>query len=527
MAFAAPPTFTISGQVTAPDGKLASGVKVQLVKVGEVMGMPFPGGSKEQSTDSTARYSFEGLLRGNYYLLAERRDSAVFWRAEQNLTLEKSTQVPLALRPFCAVEITVGDEKDRPQKDARVRLVGPVDVGATTDGSGVARFHDPVPAGAYTMRASVPGRRFALMERKLELGAPEVKMALQLKPVAQLSGRFVDEHGQPARDVEYTFGSRFTATSGDGLFEIPVDEPGERAAFVFGGGKWQFERRELAPGTAPGSLGEVRVRAALPLPIKVTGPDGKPAKGAGVGTHLSCTKGPCTPDPRHTNTLGDGVAWIEAYDGREGEITVALDGAELQTVKLPAGSTRLEVKLETKKPPPAKDTNLSVTLLDGKGKPVNGAVNLDGSLQVVDASGVFETTTSAGTHTLFAVGGNVGYWSQQLIEVTPKKPLAIKVVFPSDTHTLKIRAPWAIFAALAAQDPIIPWMPERWAKMRLPTNFMGQDGFLTAFESKGVFSFSPSGVGPHTVILVDRDQQPHVKTFTAPDKDFEISFDQP
>lgn len=527
MAIAAPPAFTISGQVTAPDGKLATGVKVQLVRVGEVMGMPFPGGSKEQSTDSTARYSFEGLLRGNYYLLAERRDSHVFWRAEQNLTVEKSTQVSLALRPFCSVEITVGDEKDRPQKDARVRLVGPVDVGVTTDGSGVARFHDPVPAGSYTLRVAVPGRRFALMERKLELSAPETKMTLQLKPVALLAGRFVDEHGQPARDVGYTFGSSFTATSADGLFEIPVDNPSDRAAFVFGGGKWQFERRELAGGTAPGSLGEVRVRAALPLPVKVIGPDGKPGKGAGIGTHLTCNKGPCTPEPRHTNTDRDGVAWIEAYDGRDGEITVSLEGAELQTVKLPAGSTRLEVKLEPKKPPPPKDTHLSVTLLDAKGQPVFGAVNLDGSLSVVDASGVFETTTSAGTHTLNVAGGNIGYWSQQLIEVAAKKPLAIKVIFPSGTHTLKIRAPWATFAALSAQEQIVSWMPERWAKMRLPTNFMGQDGFLTAFPSDGVFSFSPSGVGPHTVILVDRDQQPHLKTFTVPDKDFEISFDSP
>lgn len=223
-------TFALEGQVLDEEDHAVAGAVVR------ISSSP----PRTATTNATGEFRFDKLLGRTYSLTARAGD-----KLGGPVSAKGSSPDPVVirLRQATTLEVTVSDARSKkPIAGARVMLLDEEEAEETTGADGVARF--PV-AGGWT-RVAATAKGYAPNQGTTRVGRGErsARLTLTLQGGAALSGRVLDEQGQPvagarvwpvdaANAWQQGAGDRLAVTSGtDGAFSIPVVAAGSWILFA-------------------------------------------------------------------------------------------------------------------------------------------------------------------------------------------------------------------------------------------------------------------------------------------------------
>ena len=201
------------------------------------------------TTESDGSFAFDKLV-GRPYTLVARAAAGVGGPLTAKLTAT-SDPVVLRLRPAGSVAATVIDRAGQAVANAAVELRGLDTQTASTDASGKAAF-SPVAPGRYEVVASASG--FAPTAAIAAVGAAATEVTLTLLPGAAVSGRVVDEQGQPIAGarVIYAGASDWGVQADERRDGVVSGADGRWTFAALGAGSFRFQARHerFAPGTS-------------------------------------------------------------------------------------------------------------------------------------------------------------------------------------------------------------------------------------------------------------------------------------
>jgi hypothetical protein len=362
---------TLSGQLTDAKGKPVAGAAVRIEswvspRVTQVV-------SFYSRSEEDGHWTVAGISPGPAVLQIQ---APGFAPLHEPIEVEPGN-VDVGLRelqPGVGLSVLVVDEEGSPIPSAEVRTAG---VTATSDPRGMAVFSG-LPAAPAEIQGTARGHR----EGKARINPPFAAPArLELRRATTLTGRLVDEKGEPIPDgsIQVTQRSCFSEhkVAGDGRFELDLPS-GEALELVLRSPKALEIRRREEPGT-PGEvrdLGDLIARAGLTVSGRVVSPQGAPVPGARVWLPRTGSEGPVLSWARR-----DLLQVVTDPDGRF-QLTGLSPGPTLLRVDA-AGFARSHVDLTLPAEPPGIDTG-DVRLSEGSTLRVLAENAPDGSLARAD-----------------------------------------------------------------------------------------------------------------------------------------------
>lgn len=331
---------------------------------------------RKVTTDKAGNFTISKLIARRYRLTA-RADEGVGGPVTARLT-DKSDPVILKLRPAATVRVKVVTVMGAPVANSTVELRGLSYETAMTDGEGFAAFTN-TPSGRYRIAATAPGFAPTFSRVMVPRTKGVFEREVKLRKGAPVSGRVVDESGNPVAEAVVAFGSVSSwgmragrrdafVTKKDGKFEF--------AALPSGSFRFRTRHPKFAPGssdlivldgkTAKTGV-EIVVETGGVIAGKVVDKAGEPVAYAQVRVSSGRWR---RAGRRNATTDKDGAFEIAGLPRR---------GVRLAASHESASSEITEIDLEKKQ----KHTGLTITLeLDGKiagvvvddaGEPIEGA----------------------------------------------------------------------------------------------------------------------------------------------------------
>ena len=327
------------------------------------------------TTEADGGFAFDALV-GRPYTLVARAATGIAGPVTTRLT-DKSDPVVLRLRPAAKVGVTVVGTDGKPIDKATVELRGIDSQRDATDKTGTATFPIVVPGG-YQVAAWADGMAHAF--QWLQVGSGDNEVKLTLVPGAAVSGRVVDDHGNPVEGANVVFAgaSDWSAQADERADAITTGKDGAFRFAAMPAGSFRFlaTHAELAPGTsAIITLDGKTERAGVTITLaagavvrgKVITADGKGVPSARVRIGLAARTMIGAP-PRQAFTDAKGEFVITGLPRRE-LVAVAIHETAASP-SVPVDATRGEV--------PTVTLTLDITgtisgiVVDPSGQPVEG-----------------------------------------------------------------------------------------------------------------------------------------------------------
>jgi protocatechuate 3,4-dioxygenase beta subunit/uncharacterized GH25 family protein len=260
------PVASVSGHVLGPDGKPVAGASVALNESPRRLGGAFfqmPSRHLHEGvTDDEGAFSFTDVAPGPFQMSASAPGHQ---RAELRGLEVKPGQdlsgVAIQLPAGATVEGRVTSTEGKPVMDAEVVVADAAVNGIAvlspfrgeTDDDGQYRIEGISP-GPHTLEASASGYRRAV--RDVETAAEPRRVDFQLDRGLEISGRVVDDGGNPVADAGVSlFGAgrepQGTATEADGTFRLSGVEDGDYSLQALKRGYSSGPVRKLTVAGAP------------------------------------------------------------------------------------------------------------------------------------------------------------------------------------------------------------------------------------------------------------------------------------
>ena len=219
-------------------------------------------------TDENGAFTFDKLVGRSYTLIA-RAPGGVAGPITAKLTA-KSDPVVLRLRPAGSVKVAVVDKASKPIAAATVELRGLDHQTASADATGHVDF-PVVVSGGYEVVASAAG--YAPSRQFTQVATAPVELTLALVAGAAVSGRVVDDKGQPVAGarVIYSGASDWSVQADERLDGTVTAADGRFAFAALPAGSFRFVARHEA--FSPGSSAIVTLDGSHPteaIEIKLT-----------------------------------------------------------------------------------------------------------------------------------------------------------------------------------------------------------------------------------------------------------------
>lgn len=233
----------LEGQVVGPDGGAIGGAEV-------VLGSEPPRTAKSEADGS---FSFDKLVGRKYHLTAV--SGKLIGAITYKLTAG-SDPVVLHISEGAAVAVHVLDESKQPIANAEVKLPDREEASVKTDAKGNARV-EPIRPGWAAIEVEAPGYAPNSTYATVGSAGATADVTVTLKKGFPVSGRVIDEHGQPIAKAKVT-ASELNAF-GLGHSDEEVTD-----------GKGEFSFAALAPGTLEFHAvdGEHEPAHSIPVAIK-------------------------------------------------------------------------------------------------------------------------------------------------------------------------------------------------------------------------------------------------------------------
>ncbi|MDB4953159.1 MAG: hypothetical protein JWO36_728, partial [Myxococcales bacterium] len=280
--------------------------------------------SRTTTTEQDGGFAFDALI-GRPYTLVARATQGIAGPITAKLT-EKSDPVVLHLRPAAHVTVTVAGVDGKPIDGATVELRG-IDTQRTTTKAGIATFATVVPGG-YQVAAWADKMAHAMTW--IQVSAGDTTTKLTLSAGAAVSGRVVDDHGNPVEGARVTYhGASDWSQQADERYDaITTTKDGSFRFAAMPGGSFRFvaAHDQFAPGTSSlvtldGTSEHtglvITVSAGATVRGRVVDATKQPLPSARVRIGISSRRGMIFEPPRQAYTDAKGVFEIKGLPKRE------------------------------------------------------------------------------------------------------------------------------------------------------------------------------------------------------------------
>ncbi len=330
----------LEGLVLGPDDKPVEGATVA------VSTNP----SRTATTDENGSFAFDKLV-GRPYTLVARAPAGVAGPVTAKLTA-KSDPVVMHLRPGGSLTVTTvkaaaGGKPEAPIAGATVELRGLDEQSAQTGADGKVAFATVAP-GPTQVVASAPG--FAASRQFVPVGAGPVELTLVLVAGAAVSGRVVDERGQPVAgaSVVYSGASDWNVQADEHKDGAVTGADGQFAFAALPAGSFRFVARhqDFAPGSSaivtldgshPTDGIEIKLTAGATVAGKVVDGSGAPVASARVRVGVA-TRSMIGSEPRQVYTDDDGTFAVRGLPKKPLEAVAIGETGSSKTVAVDASN---------------------------------------------------------------------------------------------------------------------------------------------------------------------------------------------